>query len=244
MPEMAEEAEEAGMKLAIMQPYFLPYLGYWQLIAAVDTFVIYDNIKYTKKGWINRNRMLRDGEAITFSLPLAAGSDSLHVVERELAASMDRRKLLAQFQAAYAKAPGFEATLPLLQRIIEHPEQNLYRYVRHSVDEVCAHLGIGTRIITSSDVAIDHELRAQEKVISICETLGASHYVNPIGGTELYDAAAFAEHGLRLSFLRATPFEYPQLGKPFVPWLSIIDLLMFNPLETVQGWLQTQREFI
>lgn len=236
--------DKTGMKLAIMQPYFLPYLGYWQLIAAADAFVIYDNIKYTKKGWINRNRLLRDGEAVTFSLPVAAGSDSLDVVERELAPSLDRRKLLSQFQGAYAKAPHYAQTLPLLREIIEHPEQNLYRYVRHSVDRICGHLGIGTRIVVSSEVPIDHSLRAQDKVIAICQALGATDYINPIGGTELYEAAAFAEHGLRLSFLRATPFEYAQFGKPFVPWLSIIDLLMFNPLETVQGWLHTQREFV
>lgn len=232
------------MKLGIMQPYFLPYLGYWQLIEAVDTFVIYDNIKYTKKGWINRNRLLRDGEAVIFSLPVAAGSDSLDVVERELAASLDRRKLLAQFQGAYAKAPLYAETLPLLREIIEHPEQNLYRYVRHSVDRLCSHLDIKTRIVVSSEVPIDHGLRAQDKVIAICKALGATDYINPIGGTELYEPSAFAEHGLTLRFLRATPFEYPQLGKAFVPWLSIIDLLMFNPVETVQGWLHSQREFV
>lgn len=232
------------MKLAIMQPYFLPYIGYWQLIAAVDTFVIYDNIKYTKKGWINRNRLLRDGEPVTFSLPIAAGPDSLDVVERELAPSLDRRKLLAQFQGAYAKAPYFAEVLPLLREIIEYPEQNLYRYVRHSVDRLCSHLGLQTRIVVSSDVPIDHDLRAQDKVLALCKSLGASEYINPIGGTELYERAVFADHELRLSFLRATPFEYPQFGKVFVPWLSIIDLLMFNPLETVQGWLHTQREFV
>lgn len=233
------------MKLAIMQPYFLPYLGYWQLIASVDCFVIYDNIKYTKKGWINRNRLLRDGDAVTFSLPVAAGSDSLDVVQRELAPSHDRRKLLAQFQGAYAKAPHYAETLPLLREIIECPEQNLYRHVRHSVDRLCAHLGINTQIVASSAVPIDHSLRSQDKVIAICKSLGAAEYINPIGGTELYESAAFAEQGLRLSFLRATPFEYTQFGdKPFVPWLSIIDLLMFNPLETVQGWLHTQREFV
>jgi hypothetical protein len=225
------------MRLAIMQPYFLPYIGYWQLIAAVDTFVVYDNIKYTKKGWINRNRMLRDGAAATFSLPIAQGSDSLTVAERELAPNFDRRKLLAQFEGAYAKAPHYGQTLPLLREIVEYPERNLYRYIRRSVDLVCAHLGIDTPVVTSSEVPIDHGLRAQDKVLALCAALGASHYINLIGGVDIYDPAEFSRRGLELSFLRAEPAEYPQFDKPFVPWLSIIDLLMFNSVDTVRKQL-------
>ncbi|MGM9516471.1 WbqC family protein [Roseateles sp. DB2] len=233
-----------GTTLAIMQPYFLPYIGYWQLIAAVDTFIIYDNIKYTKKGWINRNRMLRNGEAVTFSLPVAAGSDSLDVVQRELAPGHDRRKLLAQFDGAYAKAPHYEALRPLLASVINCPEQNLYRHVRHSVDAVCQHLGLTTRILTSSEVAIHHELRAQDKVLALCQAVQAHTYINPIGGTELYDAETFARHGIALKFLKARPIEYPQWGAPFVPWLSIVDLLAFNPLEIVQDWVRTQFDYV
>lgn len=227
-----------------MQPYFLPYIGYFQLIAAVDTFVVYDNIKYTKKGWINRNRLLRDGAPVTFSLPLAAGSDSLDIVERELASSFAAAKLLAQFVGAYAKAPHFAQTLPLLRTILQWPEPNLYRYLLHSIGQVCCHLQLDTQIVTSSDIPIDVDLKAQDKVLALCKALNANHYINPIGGTELYQREVFAEHGMRLSFLRATEFSYPQFDKPFVPWLSIIDLLMFNPLKKVQSFVHTQREFI
>lgn len=93
------------MKLSIMQPYFLPYSGYFQLIAASDLFVVYDNIKYTKKGWINRNRFLRDGKAVPFSLPLKHAPDSLEIRERELTANFNPGKLLNQFRAAYRQAP-------------------------------------------------------------------------------------------------------------------------------------------
>jgi hypothetical protein len=232
------------MRLAIMQPYFLPYIGYFQLIAAVDEFIVYDNIKYTKKGWINRNRLLRDGEAVTFSLPLAQGSDSLDVVERELAPSFDRRKLLAQFQGAYARAPQFTAVLPLLQDIVLHPQQNLYLYVRHSIERLCEHLGLDTRLVTSSTVAIDHSLRAQDKVLALCQARGATDYINSIGGTELYEREVFARAGVRLSFLKATAFDYPQFGAPFVPWLSIVDVLMFNDLARVQQLVREQRELV
>ena len=84
------------MKLAIMQPYFFPYIGYFQLIKSVDEFVIYDNIQYTKKGWINRNRILVNGTDYLISLPLKKDSDYLNVVDRQLAESWekDRTKLL------------------------------------------------------------------------------------------------------------------------------------------------------
>ena len=114
------------MKLAIMQPYFLPYVGYFQLIGAVDMFIIYDNIKYTKKGWINRNRMLRNGSDAMFSLPLKRDSDYLDVVKRQLAADYDRTKLLNQFKGAYLRAPFFADTFPLLERIVCHEDQNLF----------------------------------------------------------------------------------------------------------------------
>src|SRR5438094_5161824 len=155
--------------VAIMQPYFLPYIGYYQLIAAVDVFVMYDNIKYTKKGWINRNRILRNGADTTFSLPLKKDSDSLDVVERELAADFNRDRLLNQFKGAYARAPYFAPTFALLERIVHHEERNLFRYIYHANVRVCAHLGVTTEMRASSSVAIDHRLKSQDKVLALCQ---------------------------------------------------------------------------
>lgn len=225
------------MKLAIMQPYFLPYIGYFQLIGAVDLFVVYDNIKYTKKGWINRNRMLRDGSDAMFSLPLKGDSDHKDVRERELAADFRREKLLQQFAEGYRRAPCLAQTMALLEQVILYPETNLFRFLDHSIHAVCGHLGIRTEIRISSTVPIDHGLKAQDKVIALCKALGADTYVNPIGGVELYSREEFASHGIELQFLRARPFEYPQLGDPFVPWLSIADVLMFNPPDHVREHL-------
>lgn len=230
------------MKLAIMQPYFLPYVGYYQLIAAADVFVVYDNIKYTKKGWINRNRMLLNGKDAIFSLPLKKDSDSLDVVERELAADFDREKLLNQFRGAYTRAPQFEQTFPLLERIVRCEERNLFCYIRHSIGEMCAYLGIATDICISSEIAIDHELKAQDKVIALCRELGADTYINPIGGIELYSREDFAAQGIELKFIKAKPFEYAQFGNEFVPWLSIVDVLMFNPLDAVRACVASNYE--
>jgi hypothetical protein len=225
------------MKVAIMQAYFLPYIGYFQLIAAVDLFILYDNIKYTKKGWINRNRMLQNGKDVTFSLPLKSDSDYLDIRERELAANFDRDKLLNQIRGAYARAPYFPETFPLLGQIMRYEDNNLFRFLHYSIVRTCQHLGIGTDIRISSSVAIDHELKNQDKVLALCEEVGASTYVNAIGGMELYSKERFREKGIDLKFIKSRPFEYAQFGEAFVPWLSIIDVMMFNSTEGIRRQL-------
>jgi hypothetical protein len=221
------------MKLAVMQPYFMPYIGYFQLIAAVDRLIVYDNIKYTKKGWINRNRMLKNGKDVMFSLPLKRGSDSLDVCKRELATNFNRDKLLNQFKGAYARAPYFEQTFSLLEQIVRYDGTNLFSYIHHSLVRSCKHLGIATDIRISSDIAIDHELKNQDKVLALCHASGADTYINAIGGMELYDRDVFRAQGVALKFIRTEPFEYTQFGARFVPWLSMADVMMFNAPEQI-----------
>lgn len=231
------------MKLAIMQPYFLPYIGYFQLMGAVDAFVIYDNIKYTKKGWINRNRLLRNGEPALFSLPLAKDSDHLDVRERRLSLSFDRPKLLNQLIEAYRHAPQFPSLRPSLERMVSYPDNHLFPYLLNAIEQVREQLALPTRLITSSDVPADHELRGQDRVLAICKALGATCYVNPTGGTDLYQQDAFARQGVELRFLRSTLPPYEQGKHPFVPALSIIDVLMFNTPDAVQRMLREGFEF-
>lgn len=228
---------EAGLKVAIMQPYFLPYVGYFQLLASVDLFVIYDNIKYTKKGWINRNRYLMNGDAADFVLSLKKDSDFLDVRDRRLADDFDNRKLLNRFREAYRKAPFFNEVFPAIESIVLNPERNLFDFIYHSVNEVCRMLGIRTRIALSSSLDIDHTFKSQDKVLAICQHLGATTYINAIGGQELYSQRAFSGLGIDLRFIRALPIQYPQLGNTFVPWLSILDVMMFNSVEDIRGML-------
>ena len=223
------------MKLAIMQPYFLPYIGYFQLIEAADLFVVYDNIKYTKKGWINRNRMLQDGKDLMFSVPLKAGSDSLDVCQREVSDQFDRAKLLNKFREAYRRAPHFEQTFALLESVVKHEATNLFDYLHHSIVQVCCHLGIRTEIRPSTSVDIDHGLKAQDKVIALCQAVGATSYVNTIGGRDLYSKQAFSDAGVELQFIQPAPISYAQFGADFVPWLSIVDVLMFNSVDATRG---------
>lgn len=232
------------MKLAIMQPYFFPYIGYFQLIAAVDLLILYDNIKYTKKGWINRNRMLQNKKDVMFSLPLKRDSDYLDICQRELSAEFNRDKLLNQLKGAYRRAPYFDQTFSLIEEIVRFDDANLFEYLHHSIVKTCAHLGIATEIRISSCIAIDHTQKNQDKVLALCEAVDASTYVNAIGGMELYSKEKFQKKAIDLKFIQSKSIEYPQLGDVFVPWLSIIDVMMFNPLDALQAYIPNNYELI
>ena len=222
-------------RIAIMQPYFFPYIGYFQLISAVDKFIIYDNVKYTKKGWINRNRILQNGIATPLSLPLKSDSDSLDICQRTLATDFDPDKLLNQICGAYRKAPHFQAALPIIERVLHHKSINLFAFLRHSLVQTCNFLNISTPIETSSEIAINHDLRSKDKVLAICSNQNSKIYINPIGGTELYAKEEFHLHGINLQFLKSGPLDYQQFESPFIPWLSIIDVIMFNSVNSIKS---------
>ena len=232
------------MRLAIMQPYFFPYIGYFQLIAAADLFIVYDNIKYTKKGWINRNRMLQNGKDVMFSLPMKSNSDYLDVCERELAADFNREKLLNQIKCAYQRAPYFVQNFKLIEQIVQYEDTNLFSFLHNSIVKTSKHLGITTEIKISSEIAIDHNLKNQDKVLALCLAVGASTYVNASGGMALYSKETFREEGIELTFIQSKPLEYPQFGGAFVPWLSIIDVMMFNSKEVTLAGITSNFDLV
>ena len=233
------------MKVAIMQPYFFPYIGYFQLINAVDKFVIYDNIEYTKKGWINRNRILKEGVDLLISLPLKKDSDFLFVNQRYLADdwSKSKQKLINSIKESYRKAPHFEDTFNLVQEIFNYSNSNLFEFILHSVLQTCKFIGIETEIIVSSTLDYNNELKSEEKVIAICKSIEATQYINSIGGVELYNKNNFSGQGIELNFIKSKPIIYNQFKNEFVPWLSIIDVMMFNSREAVAGFLN-QKELL
>lgn len=222
-----------------MQPYFLPYIGYFQLIAAVDAFIVYDNIQFSKKGWFHRNRMLQNGKDEYFSLPLKKDSDYLDVRERSLSDTWpaEREKLLRKISENYRKAPYFSETFPWIEAIFQHEDHNLFGFVFHSLKQVCARLKITTPLIVSSTLDIDHTLKSQDKVLALVKAAGGKTYLNPIGGWDLYATETFAAAGVNLEFHKAKSIQYEQGKGEFVPWLSILDLLMYNSEDQVISWL-------
>lgn len=220
------------MTIAIMQPYFLPYLGYYQLIDLADQFVIYDNIQYTKKGWINRNRILVNGREQLVSIPLKKGSDFLNIDQRYIAPDFNRKKLLNLVAEGYKKAPQFLQVFPLIREIVEYKNENLFDFLFHSIQRIAAFMHIRTPIIRSSEIPADHSLHSQERILAICNRLKSQTYVNPVGGLNLYNKSEFARSGVTLRFHNMLALSYPQLNGSFVSHLSIIDVLMFNSPET------------
>ena len=225
------------MKLAIMQPYFFPYLGYWQLIHAVDKFIVYDNIQYTKKGWINRNYFLRNGEKVLFSIPLKKDSDFLNVVDRKISDDFNKEKLLNQLREAYKNAPFFNQIFPIICDIFRYEQDNLFDFIFYSIKKICEVLNIKTELVVSSHLQIDHALKSEEKVIALCKYEKADIYINAIGGQTLYDSKTFNDARIELQFIEMKSLVYPQKSTEFVPYLSIIDVLMNVGIEGVKEHL-------
>lgn len=234
------------MKLGIMQPYFLPYIGYWQLLNAVDKFVIYDNIQFTKKSWIRRNRILQNGKDSFITIPLNSGSDYLDITERFISDQYfdkDADKLLRKIRDAYRKAPYFDESMPIIEKCIQCKEKNLFTFILNSIKIISEYLGITTEIIISSHIEMNHSLKNQERVIEICKNLSATTYINPIGGLELYDRKIFEARGVELKFIKSKTGKYEQFKNEFIPNLSIIDVMMFNSKDDIIKMLDTY-EFI
>lgn len=233
------------MKVAIMQPYFFPYLGYFQLASMVDAFVIYDNIKYTKKGWINRNRIMLNGREQMISIPLKKSSDFHHIVEKEIADEFQavKRKIINQLGSAYRRSPGFTDGIALVQEIFSFNGTNLFDFLHHSLNSLFGYLDIGTPLKVSSHIEADHELSAEERIIDICRVLGAKTYINPIGGLDMYSKERFAKAGIDLQFHNMKVVPYAQNSGTFTSHLSIIDVLMQNQREAIPNLL-SQYEII
>lgn len=227
------------MKIGIMQPYFLPYIGYWQLINTVDKFVIYDNIEFTKKSWIRRNRILLNGKDKLFTLPIKKDSDYLNINERFLSPdyAKERNKILNTIQCAYKKAPFYNTVFPIIKRCFYCEKHNLFEFILYSIIEIMRYLDIKTDIIISSNIDMDHTLKCEKRVMEICKALGGKCYINPVGGVDLYCEEEFSEHSIELKFLKSNDIVYNQFDK-FVPNLSILDVMMFNSREIINEMLQ------
>ena len=227
------------MKVAIMQPYFLPYIGYFQLINHVDKFIIYDNVQYTKKGWINRNRFLNNNQAQYFTLPIKKDSDYLNIKDRVLANDylLQNKKQLRKIENAYKKAPFFKEVYPIIEKCFLYEKTNLFDFIIHSILAIKEYLNIGTDIIISSEIEDKTDFTGAERVKNICKLINANEYINPIGGTDLYDKVNFKNNGLKLNFLKTKDFEYSQFNNDFVSYLSILDIMMFNSKEEINHML-------
>lgn len=217
-------------RIAVMQPYVFPYLGYFSLVDASHLFVFYDDVHFTKRGWINRNRILLNGREHLLTVPVAGASQNSLIIDTPLAVDDKwRSKLSKTLVQAYRKAPYFSPVADLIDAVVHAGHTNIADLAIDSVVSVCKYLGVDLNYTRSSSCSPDTRgLGKAERLIRICKDQGYKHYVNAAGGKELYERSYFAERGIRLSFIDSEPIEYDQFGSEFVPWLSIIDVMMFN----------------
>lgn len=229
------------MKVGIMQPYFMPYIGYWQLIYAVDKFVLLDDVNYIMRGYINRNSILLDRKPYKFTIPIRKASQNKLILDTKLNFSIEnKRKFLRTICSAYKKAPYFSEVMPLVEEIIEYPEDDLTIYIFNSIKVILDYLNVKKSIYISSMLPKKQGLKAEERIIEICKVISADVYINPHGGKKLYVREHFEREGIELYFLEVKENRicYDQGIKEFKKNLSIIDILMFNHKIKVQEFLK------
>ena len=217
------------MKLGIMQPYFMPYIGYWQLMAAVDMYVVYDDVNYIKGGWVARNNILLNGQKHMFTITLNGASHNK--LFNEITIKDDFKKFSRLIESAYRKAPYYAEVTALLDKIYNYEDKSLGAFMLNSFQVVLDYLEINTKLVLSSTIAKDNSLRGKDKVKHICHLLGADTYYNAIGGQELYDKEDFMADEINLHFVQTNLMPYAQFANEFAPGLSIIDVLMHNGKE-------------
>lgn len=229
------------MKVAIMQPYFFPYIGYWQLMNAVDKFIILDDVNYIMRGYINRNSILINGEPHRFTIPIQQASQNKLIQDTKLNfQEKDKKKFITMLTNAYKKAPYYQKVMPIIEEIIFNEEEDLTTYLHKSLEGICNYLGIKTEIYRSSQIQKNTLLKAQDRIIEICKKMQAEVYINPCGGRTLYNYKAFEKEDIQLFFLdtKSEKIVYQQGVETFKPNLSIIDVMVFNSVETIKMFLE------
>ena len=227
------------MKVGIMQPYFMPYIGYWQLIHAVDKFVILDDVNYIMRGYINRNSILLDGKPYRFTIPIEKASQNRLIMETKIHFTEDgKRGFMQTIGNAYRNAPHYGEVLALLEDIVNNQDRDLTGFVKRSIEKVMGYLGMRTEILVSSKIEKRPGLKGEDRIIEICQRLRAQEYINAIGGMDLYSFSHFNEKGIKLQFIKMADIKYSQYGEDFVKDLSIIDAMMFHSAKEVRGYLK------
>lgn len=227
------------MKLGIMQPYFLPYLGYFQLINSVDKFVIYDDVNFIKRGWINRNNFLINNCASLQTIPLEDASQFKLISEINLLDDEKWKiKFIRSIELAYKKAPFFEQGIQLIHKIIYYPKRELSAFLSNSLKEVSIYLGMNTVIVESSRKYVNNDLKGQDRILDICKIEKTDVYINLSGGMSLYEKDVFIRNGISLFFIQTNFKHYVQFNNSFIAGLSILDLIMFNSVEEINLMLQ------
>lgn len=231
-----------GKRLGIMQPYFFPYLGYFGLIAHTDRWIVFDPVQYIRKGWVNRNRVLKQGGGWKYvGLTMAPHHRETLIKDMELAPDIDHLDQLVRHLDHYRnkRAPHYDAVLALLERCFDPAPVKLAPFLHRCLELCCAHIGIPFHAEVYSGMDIQHEPAKEpgDWALNICKALAASSYLNPPGGKEFFTAERFTEAGITLEFYHQELPAYVQRTGTFEPGLSILDVMMFNSPAEIRAML-------
>ena len=236
------------MKVAIMQPYFFPYLGYFDLIYSADLFIVYDTVQYIKQGWINRNRVLHPKKNGWLYISVPVNKNSFHssyqtpILDIEIANEKPwRQRILAQIMHYSSHAPYFVETMDFVKECLDTEQDHISKFNAHVLMKTAKLLDLNFRIQFCSELNInlDSNLNAQEQILHLCEVLGAKEYGNLPGGINLYHPEDFRKRNIKLTFHKLPPLVYSTSPYTFEPSLSIVDLLMWNRPQTIKGHLDS-----
>jgi len=228
-----------GKTLAIMQPYFAPYIGYFQLISVTDEFVFLDDVNYIKKGWINRNQILINKNPGLFTIPLVGASQNKKINELKIHdEKIWKTKLIRTIESSYSKAKYYTEVKKIIDTILFSPYESISELNVFAIKVISDYLNIPLTIHKASELGISAQLKGQERIIAICEHLNAQSYFNAIGGQKLYQRARFLESNINLFFIEPVVTEYSQNLGEFHPNMSILDVMMFNSVESINTMLK------
>ena len=222
-------------RLSIMQPYVFPYIGYFHLIESADKIVFYDDVNYLKRGWINRNKILVNNAEYLFTFPVVKASQNKLINEIvPLADDKFKDKFLSLIAVSYKKAPYYNEVKDLVSKVLHQNSLNAADLAINSIVEVYGYLNRELNWTKSSTCSGETKgMDKAERLIRITTDLGYKKYINAIGGQEIYSKEYFRNRGVQLNFVQSNKIEYKQFNQDFIPWLSIIDILMFNDKKAV-----------
>lgn len=231
------------MKLGVMQPYFFPYIGYWQLMNTVDEWVVFDDVQFIDKGWINRNRVLhpevrKEWQFITLPLKGRGQFDKIKDVGIDFSKSW-KKQIMGKLTSYRRIACNYHETIDFVDYCLDESESNLSSLVIETIRKVSENIGIKTRIHVQSRLGLDVECVSHpgQWGLHISSAMGASEYINPLGGRSIFRATDFSDRGIGIKFIKSEVDSYAQGGRDFCPNMSIIDVMMFNSNEEIRAML-------
>lgn len=227
------------MKIGIMQPYFMPYIGYFSLIKNTDKFILLDTVQFIRHGWIERNRVLKqNGGWLYISIPILKQNGRETLIKDITINNNEKWKsrILAQLQHYRRKAPYYNNVISLLDEIFSQEFSDIVTLNKNSLEKICDYLRIESHIeiFSEMNLSIEPVNAPDEWALSICKAIdGVNEYWNPIGGTSFFDRQKYEKQGIKILFQEMNLLEYNQKLPYFEAGLSIIDVLMFNSTEDV-----------